>query len=399
MEHADGTPLYQKWHNMAGDQRARCIGALYEKLGEMAKLEFPAYGNIYFSNNTAAGSLIQLPDSAFSIGPNCGARYWDYVESRYYQRKGPNRGPCTSKPFCTLGRGMNDSHITHIGSTFHAYCDALVDAGFSRIPLEDDLKKRPVYHGTIEEHIELLKHARPVVRVTASDPRVQKAATPTIFHPSLRAEEIFVSNDDPSVITGIIDWQHAAIEPAFWYSNNVPNFARITSEPDDNKSEHSKEVVCAEAFEACTKYYLPKIGYARSMEENTFRPFRYCPQTWFSGASGFRHELIELSKDWHVHLGLTGTCPYQTPTAEEQAKHKETYEFFKEVHKVLDYIEKTFRIGPDGWVPPEHYETVMEIQKDCFNELVRTVHATEDGGPDEPLKNEEDVRAIWPWDV
>lgn len=396
MEHEDGTPLYQKWPDMAGDQRTRCIGALYEKLAEMEKLEFPAYGSIYFSNNTAADSMTQLPDSNFSIGPNCATRYWDYNEPRYYERAGPNRGPCTSKPFFTLRHGVNSSH--HTGSTFHAYCDGLVDAGFSRVPLEDDLKKRPIYHGTIEEHIELLKHARPVVREMASDPRVQKAATPTLFHPSLRTEEIFVSNDDPSVITGIIDWQHAAIEPAFWYSNDIPNFAKIATEPDENKGEHNKEVVCAEAFEACTKYYLPKIGFARSMEENTFRPFRYCHRTW-ANASGFRHELIELSKDWKVHLGLTGTCPYKTPTAEEQAKHKETYEFFKEARKVLDYIEKTFMIGPDGWVPPEHYEIVMGLQKDCFNELVRTVIETPDEGPDEPLTNEEDVRAIWPWDV
>lgn len=124
MGHADGTPLYQKWHDMAGDQRARCIGALYEKLGEMAKLQFPAYGSIYFSNNTAANSLIQLPDSAFSIGPNCGTRYWDYNEPRYYEIAGPNRGPCMSNPFCLLtykvahtGQGLLFTHTVTGWST------------------------------------------------------------------------------------------------------------------------------------------------------------------------------------------------------------------------------------------------------------------------------------------
>lgn len=69
------------------------------------------------------------------------------------------------------------------------------------------------------------------------------------------------------------------------------------------------------------------------------------------------------------------------------------------MRKVLDHIEDGFCIGPDGWVPPEHFDTIMGLQKDCFNELVRIVRETEDEGPDEPLKNEEDVRAIWPWDV
>lgn len=66
---------------------------------------------------------------------------------------------------------------------------------------------------------------------------------------------------------------------------------------------------------------------------------------------------------------------------------------------MLGHLEETFRIGPDGWVAPEHYEIIMKFQKDCFNELLRIVRETEDEGPDEPLKNEEDVRAIWPWDV
>lgn len=77
------------------------------------------------------------------------------------------------------------------------------------------LPKRPRYHGTVEDHLNLLELGRAVIKQISEDPRIKDASTPTLFHPDLHKKNIFVSNDDPTTIIAIIDWQSAAIEPAF----------------------------------------------------------------------------------------------------------------------------------------------------------------------------------------
>jgi hypothetical protein len=84
MENAAGVQLQQKWPHMSGDQKVRCIDAIYRKLGEMANIDFPAYRGLYFST-TSLGSFSKLPlNGGFCIGPHCGTRYWDCGERRYY---------------------------------------------------------------------------------------------------------------------------------------------------------------------------------------------------------------------------------------------------------------------------------------------------------------------------
>ena len=94
MEHAAGVQLQQKWPYMPGDQKVRCIDAIYKKLKEMADIDFPAYGSLYLST-TSLGFFSGLPlNGEFCLGPHCGTRYRDCGEHRYYQHTLPNQGPC-----------------------------------------------------------------------------------------------------------------------------------------------------------------------------------------------------------------------------------------------------------------------------------------------------------------
>lgn len=94
MNHAGGIRLHQKWPYMSGDQKVRCIDAIYRKLGQMADINFPAYGSLYFST-TPLEPLSRLPlDEGFCVGPHCGTRYWSCGDHRYYQHTVPNHGPC-----------------------------------------------------------------------------------------------------------------------------------------------------------------------------------------------------------------------------------------------------------------------------------------------------------------
>lgn len=49
----------------------------------------------------------------------------------------------------------------------------------------------------------------------AAHPALQRFSKPTLWHSDLHLGNIFVSDQDPTMIVGIIDWQFSSIMPAF----------------------------------------------------------------------------------------------------------------------------------------------------------------------------------------
>ncbi|KAL5332625.1 hypothetical protein BJX70DRAFT_383697 [Aspergillus crustosus] len=91
----------------------------------------------------------------------------------------------------------------------------------------------------------------------SADPRIRDSATLLLFHPDVHMRNIFISEDDPSVITSIIDWQATSIEPAFWYLDEVPDFATGSE-------------LCTKAFELSSQFFTPKLSGPRLMDDSLF---------------------------------------------------------------------------------------------------------------------------------
>jgi hypothetical protein len=232
----------------------------------------------------------------------------------------------------------------------------------------------------------------------SGDPRIRDVATPTLFHPDLHERNIFVSDDDPTIITGIIDWQSCSIEPAFWYADEVPDFARpIAHSSVEDRLEPNSEL-CAKAFDVCTQYLVPKLSDPRLMDEVLFRPFRYCYRTWKDGAVAFRHELIETSQHWK-ELSLAGLCPFPIPTPEELAVHQKEYKSFETAHELRNNLSSLLNAASDGWVPPEDWEAAELAHREMFHGMLQAVLTNENSDDDETIKGEGDLRAIWPFDT
>ncbi|KAL3419202.1 hypothetical protein PVAG01_09424 [Phlyctema vagabunda] len=230
------------------------------------------------------------------------------------------------------------------------------------------------------------------------DHRVQKSSTPVLFHPDLHKRNIFVSEEDPTVITAFIDWQSASIEPAFWYADMVPDFAQSSaSNQEDSKAEHIDEL-CAKAFDACTQFRVPKLSGPRLMDENLFRPFRYCFRTWKDGGVAFRHELIETSKRW-TELGLEGQSPYVIPSREELDKHEKEYRMFVAAQELRYTLSQMLNVASDGWVPPDEFETARAGQKEIFEGILHEIISNDAPDDNEPLNNEDDLKEIWPFEL
>lgn len=134
------------------------------------------------------------------------------------------------------------------------------------------------------------------------------------------------------------------------------------------------------------------------MDEALFRPFRYCYRTWRDGAVAFRHELVVTAQRWK-RLGLADSCPFPTPTPKELAVHKKEYQRFVAAQELRSSLSSLLNTASDGWAPPEDWETVEKAHKEMFDGMLQAVLSSEGPDDDEPIRNEEDLKEIWPFDL
>ncbi|KAI4115641.1 MAG: hypothetical protein LQ338_007826, partial [Usnochroma carphineum] len=379
MEHATGVQLHQKWPTMSADQQFDCIRAISTNIQQLTAINFPAYGSLYFAD-IPIGSASKVPVAqGFCVGPHCGTRYWDCSvgEARYYNSVKPNRGPW---------------------SDLTAYCDGLIDTGFSRLPpVEKPLPENPHFQGSVATHIRLLKFGRDVIHKLSEDPRIRDAAAPTLYHADLHKRNIFVSDDDPTIVTGLIDWQSSSIEPAFEYAGDTPDFA--ASSPDISSEDQPADTgaeLCRLAFDACMQGLVPKLAAGRALDENLLRPFRYCHRTWRDGAAAFRQELIEISSRW-TELGLPNSCPYPLPSPDELAVHRKEFQEFLTARKLKQRLVSLLDTASDGEVPAQRWEATRSAHKEAFDEIVRAVR--DEKINDDQSLGEEELRKMWPFDI
>ncbi|KAF2813728.1 uncharacterized protein BDZ99DRAFT_567476 [Mytilinidion resinicola] len=359
MEHVPGVQLAQKWPYMTPLQHLTCVEHLAEMVIEMVRLPFPAFGSLYFANAPIDyASRIEFAEG-FCIGPHCGRTYWDRnaSEARFYKERPPNQGPWAD---------------------LEAYSAALIDVGFSRIPKADPTETRLPYRGSVQEHRRLLDHSRAILKALIKTPTIENLASPTLLHPDLHMRNLYVSDDDPTSITAIIDWQSTSIEPLFAYADYIPDYAdnplkdqpamkKLLNRDDAEETPETREEEaarkrqendverCIKIFEVMMLGFVQKFHEARVMgDQPVLRFIRYCDGSWRDSAAALRQEMIELSGRWE-ELGLPGDCPYQ-PTEEELAEHAKQYEDFKEAERLRLGIRGLTGCDSDGWVAAEDWE-------------------------------------------
>ena len=286
-----------------------------------------------------------------------------------------------------------------LGTDLKSWSDGLIDTGISRIPPPEKVSSdRPEYLGSVESHLEIFNSGRSLLKRLAEDDKICSVAKPTLFHPDLNKRNVFVSKDDPTVVKAFIDWQSTSFEPAFWYVNQTPDFGQF---PDKEAGAVDPNIgIYSQAVEASIKYHLPEIGRAQEMDINIFRPFFYGHRTWYDGIVALEHEMIEISRSWS-ELGLKGLCPLSTAHTSETAAHKRNYQRFVAAQKLQSQLAGLLDTGADGWVSMEDWEAKDSEQKALFRDALQRISQMDDATMDEddPIKTEEDLREIWPFDL
>jgi hypothetical protein len=95
-EHVAGVQLHQMWPKMNSEHHMLCTKMLSLAMRDMAALNFPAYGSLYFSD-APLESHVKIPfERGFCIGPHCSPVFWNRNpgELELYGGPSPNCGPC-----------------------------------------------------------------------------------------------------------------------------------------------------------------------------------------------------------------------------------------------------------------------------------------------------------------
>lgn len=266
------------------------------------------------------------------------------------------------------------------------------------------------HQGSIEEHIRLLSISREVIKRLIDNPIIQSAASPTLLHADLHKRNIYVSDDDPTIVTGLIDWQSTSVEPAFVYASETPDFAAhpdsvLLAHDDQEKPaaerktgkdrKYKDALLCSQTFDVCMTGFVPKLRAARALDDTLLRPFRYCHTSWKDSATAVRQELIEVSKNWKK-LGMSGSCPY-LPSEEELAEHKKQYEDFENVQKLKLWLIRVLNTNSDGWVPADAWEWSKMAHWDAFEKWMQTARDAMGAGDEDMTEGK--ARKMWPFDM
>ncbi|KAM3501017.1 hypothetical protein MY10362_005901 [Beauveria mimosiformis] len=355
----------------------------------LASLNFPAYGSLYFSDAPIESNLKIPLDHGFCIGPNCNSVFWNRNpgELELYGGSSPNCGPW--------------ENLT-------SYCQGLIETGFSRLPKQPIIHSLP-HQGSVEEHVRLINASQQVMRMLVEDTRVQGAAAPTLLHPDFHMRNIFVSADDPTIITGLIDWQSTSVEPAFIYANETPDFATPPEEPEEEMPESGQSeqqspemrererkdaLICYQTYDVYMKGLIPKVRDARPLDPSLFRVFQYCHTSWRDSAAALDQELIELSARW-TELGLQGACPF-SPTEQELKEHAQNYEDFETVQRLKLWLKSALHADSDGWVSNAQWDAARDAHRAVYDQWIETARESESHS--EGLTVEK-ADKLWPFDA
>ncbi|KAI5356527.1 Putative aminoglycoside phosphotransferase, protein kinase-like domain superfamily [Septoria linicola] len=388
MEKAPGIQLVKVFDKMRDYDHFMLIKNLCALESELAAIEFPASGSLYLrqslqdSNDVAIPlDISQDPEGQFCIGPACD-RTWNDDRSPAVRK-----GPWPSLP--AFGQALVEREIARTNSRPDNQ-----EPGHSRSPSK-------------AEQIATLQLASDVATRMAAESLPGKFASPTLWHSDLHLGNIYVSEEDPTQIVSIIDWQSLLVLPLFCQVR-FPEFldlpedyeigAPVPDRPEklDEMEEDDRLIAEHEYKQACLgKAYEAASGFKNKQVYKALRlPTYYkdflerCGEVSEEGIVPLRACLIELPKGWE-ESDLAGECPIEF-TPEDLLKHEEEFEDYSSFHRIRAIAREYLDTDTEGWIPPG---TDIEFKRNQNQKLLQLMmkRSAEYG------KTPEEVRQIWPF--
>lgn len=212
------------------------------------------------------------------------------------------------------------------------------------------------------EYIEVLNKYLQIAPylVPADDILIQ----PTIRHPDLRPNNIFVSENMD--IISLIDWQHCSILPLFLQCGPPPHLVDSgvivrDERVQEMQPELSTKRLLHGLYMSETAHRNETHCYAlrHSFSAHRRNTYQQSCNTWDGDTMTLKSGLVSLAQNWDRVMGSTTPCPISfTPDEGQEALLLEQEQ--RDADARVEESRIMFGIGPDSWVPCEHYEQLKE---------------------------------------
>lgn len=295
--------------------------------------------------------------------------------------------------------------LTVLGPDLCGFGLARARQGAWHVKNTEYLGARGPHFGSRDSHLRLLELAMKVIPVLAGTPLLQRYGRPTLWHTDLHMGNIFVSDEIPTNIVGVIDWQFISILPgltqARWPDFLAPPEDYETGaiepklpsdfegmEPDEqayvmSQREQALQAKCYEA--GLSRCHRESYLALTRIHDTLRRLFLLCERTYKDGVMPLKDCLIELSSNWD-RIGLTGRPP-MTLSKEELATHEVQFAEYQDWVKLRKYTQEILFSDQDGWVSPElDFDKVQAQEKELFELYLQRQ------GPD---TSAEEAKELW----
>ncbi|KAJ8107252.1 hypothetical protein OPT61_g8997 [Boeremia exigua] len=314
MEKASGVQLFNTWGSMSDSDRFELVQRITELEGELVSIRFPASGSLYLRDSLAKDETqVKLSHDAdplqkFCIGPSC-ERQW-MEPSGDGTKSVPrefDRGPWLNTS--SLGEAILKREIARIK-----------ERKSSLMPDRPDI--------STEEQLTVLNMAMEVISRLDKGTIIDRFSRPVLWHTDLHMGNIFVSSEDPTKVTPLIDWQSISVSPML-LQVRFPEFLSVGPDfvldspmpelPEDYETLDAVEKQFAEfktgkarmakAYEIASSVHNPQAYKAFFMPSFLKDIFTRCGEASEEGIIPLRACLIQIAETWD-DIGFEVQCPF-----------------------------------------------------------------------------------------
>ncbi|PGG97478.1 hypothetical protein AJ80_09697 [Polytolypa hystricis UAMH7299] len=393
MEKVPGNPIGDSWFTLSEEQRLKVLREIVRLESKLSSIELPASGSLYYSHDLPPEmnrAIIRPPLNSevanrgeICVGPFVSTNWWS--GSRALLRN-INRGPHFDASECLTAVAKKEL------AWLHSY-------GKPRFPFERAYRGVTNYEkSTPGEHIATLeKYLKIAPYFVPADRRLQ---TPTLRHPDLRQNNIFVSEDLD--IVGLMNWEHSSALPLFLaaripysiqnYNDEKSHFFDRYNPPKLPESlDQMSAADRATALEQFRRRHLHfhYLEFSQSSNPLHFyalhydgggrvadRAFTYAGDPWDGNNNYLKADLVHILQNWDIFMRDTGAgatpgvdivvppCPVKFDPAEAEETLRIT-EDYQETESDFSLVLGGIGVGVDGWTTNEMFEGAVARLKEA----------------------------------
>ena len=113
------------------------------------------------------------------------------------------------------------------------------------------------------------------------------------------------------------------------------------------------------------------------------RLFYHASSPWEGETLELKVALIQATERWETLTGGGASCPVVSDT-EHVREMTELNEVQRRVDEALEACQNLLGLGPEGWVPAQHYEEAVALSKQMKEAALAEERA--------------EIMGHWPWD-